>query len=479
MSASDKRPNFLLIMTDQQRGDCLSLDGHPALLTPVMDSIGGQGVHFRRNYTTCPSCVPARRSLMVGQFPPTHGMVGYRDRLDWNPPPTLPEVLRDAGYHTAIVGRNMHLHPRRKRYGFEEMVIHFAGTEGSRDDYSRYSAENQTGDCLDHMAHGISGNGWTARPWHLDEKLHPTTWTVTEALRFLERRDPSCPFFLVASFTAPHPPLTPPGFYLDRYLRLDLPAPVIGDWAAPPPNSGLGQDVQSDHVDLRGEALRSAQAGYYGLINHVDDQLCRLLGAHTGLGGEDRRNTYVIFTADHGEMLGDHYLFRKCYPYEGSAHIPLLVRGPDVQGGRVCDQATCLEDLMPTILDLAGCDIPDSVEGLSLAPVLRGETETLDREFLHGEHARCYSYEQANHFLTDGREKYVWYTGSGEEQLFDLLNDPGETRNLAVDPDEHGRVELWRRRLIERLSGRPEGFTDGECLIPGQPHDPLLPHASG
>ncbi|MBM4045839.1 MAG: arylsulfatase, partial [Planctomycetes bacterium] len=307
MPQPDPRPNFVLIMTDQQRGDCLSLDGHPALLTPNMDNIGGQGVMFRRAYTTCPSCVPARRSLMTGQYPATHGMVGYRDGVEWKSPPTLPGVLRANGYHTAIVGRNMHLHPERKRYGFDEMVIH-------TDDYRRYVADNQSGDRLDHFAHGISGNGWTARPWHLDEKLHPTTWTVTEALRFLERRDPTCPFFLVVSFNAPHPPLTPPAFYLDRYLRLPLPEPFIGDWATPPPNRGLGRDVQSDHVDLRGEALRSARAGYYGLINHVDDQLYRLLGPHTGLPGEARRNTFILFTTDHGEMLGDHYLFRKCYP---------------------------------------------------------------------------------------------------------------------------------------------------------------------
>ena len=472
MSSDKERPNFILIMTDQQRGDCLSLAGHPVLLTPNIDSIGGRGTFFTRAYSTCPSCIPARRSLMVGQFPATHGMVGYRDGVEWAAPPTLPGVLREAGYHTAIVGRNMHLYPKRKRYGFDEMVIHPG-------EYERYVADSQSGDPVSPMGHGISGNGWTARPWHLDEKLHMTNWTVTEALRFLERRDPSSPFFLVVSFVAPHPPLVPPAFYLDRYLRLDLPEPYIGDWATPPPNRGLGADIQSDHVDLRGEALRSARAGYYGLINHIDDQLYRLLGAHTGLDAATRRNTYLIFTTDHGEMLGDHHLFRKCYPYEGSAHIPFLMSGPRAKPGVVCDQVVCLEDIMPTVLDLAGCDIPESVDGESLVPILCGEKQALDREFLHGEHARCYSYEQANHYLTDGKQKYVWYPSSGEEQLFDLLEDPGETHNLAADKTCEEQVRLWRERLIERLKGRPEGFTDGETLAAGVPHDPLLPHANG
>ncbi|MDH7571490.1 MAG: sulfatase-like hydrolase/transferase, partial [Armatimonadota bacterium] len=241
--ASQARPNFILVMTDQQRGDSLSIAGHPVLLTPNIDRIGGAGARFTAAYSTCPSCIAARRSLMTGQHPQTHGMVGFRDAQEWHAPPTLPEVLKNAGYHTALVGRDMHLWPRRKRYGFDEMVI-------ASEDYLRALRDNQSGDALGAMDHGISGNGWTTRPWHLDEKLHPTTWTVTEALRFLQRRDPSCPFFLVVSFVVPHPPLVPPAFYLERYLRQELPPPVIGEWATPPPNDGLGLDVQADRVHL-------------------------------------------------------------------------------------------------------------------------------------------------------------------------------------------------------------------------------------
>ena len=134
---------------------------------------------------------------------------------------------------------------------------------------------------------------------------------------------------------------------------------------------------------------------------------------------------------------------------------------------------------MPTVLELAGCSIPGTVEGSSLVPILRGEGTEPDREFLHGEHATCYSYDQANHFLTDGKMKYIWYPCDGTEQLFDLVGDPGETRNLAARPDHREQVAQWRKRLIECLKGRPEGFTDGESLIPGRPYEPLLPHVSG
>ena len=151
--------------------------------------------------------------------------------------PSLPGVLRDAGYQTEWVGRGMHQTPPDKRYGFD----------------------------------------------HMDESFHATNWAVSESLQFLDRRDPSCPFFLVTSILAPHPPLVPPAFYFDRYLRQELPTPAIGDWAAPPANDGMGLEASSDRVNLHGEMLRSVQAGYFGLINHVDDQIRRLLNPVDGI----------------------------------------------------------------------------------------------------------------------------------------------------------------------------------------------------
>ncbi len=469
---SNQRPNFILIMPDQFRGDSLSLEGHPVVMTPNIDHLGAKGAHFRRAYATSPSCIPARRSLMTGTSPASNGMVGFEEGVEWDAPPTLPEVLRDNGYHTSIVGRHMHLHPRRRRYGFDEMVIY-------PEDYHQYVNDNG-GDAESTMDHGISRNGWTARPWHMDEKFHPTNWTLTEAERFLRRRDPSAPFFLTISILAPHPPLVPPAFYLERYLRQDLPEPAIGDWAVPPPDGGVGSDPEADQVHLTGEALRSAQAGYFGLINHIDDQLGRLFrGDAAVLDRETLDNTYFIFTSDHGEMLGDHHLFRKTYPYEGSARIPFLISGPGVVPHRVCEQPVCLEDLMPTILDLADCDIPPSVDGTSLVGFLTGETDELDREYIHGEHAASYREDQANHYMTDGIHKYVWFSHSGTEQLFNLVVDPDELHDLSDDPDHIESMTLWRSRLVDRLVDRPEGFTDGVDLIPGRPHNPTLPHVHG
>ena len=329
------------------------------------------------------------------------------------------------------------------------------------------------------FGHGISSNGWTARPWHLDERLHEVYWTVSEGIRFLNQtRDPSCPFFLTVNFCGPHPPFVPPAFYLDRYLRMELPAPAIGDWAEAPARHGLGLGVDSDRTELTGEALRICLAGYYANINYIDDQIHRLFR----WGGKTlRKNTVVIYTSDHGEMLGDHYFFKKALPYEGSARIPLLIRGtPDLgfTPGDIIEAPVSLPDLMPTLLELAGCDIPPSVEGKSLLPFLRGKKDVPWRPYLHGEHSWCYRPEQANHFLTDGRQKSIWFSQTGREQFFRLDEDPFECLDL-IDAPEHARsIALWRGRMIETLNGRPEGFVENHQLVAGKPHVPLIPDAS-
>jgi arylsulfatase A-like enzyme len=184
-------------------------------------------------------------------------------------------------------------------------------------------------------------------------------------------------------------------------------------------------------------------------------------------------NTIVVFTSDHGEMLGDHYMWHKIGPYEPAARIPLLLRAPGRFGlrrGSVVDRPVCLEDVMPTLLDMADVPIPDSVEGGSLLPLMRGE-DVAWRDHLHIEHAPDHQT------LTDGREKYIWFVADGREQFFDLAADPEERRDLIRDPDRQERIARWRELLIAELRDRPEGFSDGERLIPGRAYNAVMPHA--
>lgn len=450
------RPNFLVLMTEQHRADCLGAAGHPVLLTPTLDEIGGRGCRFVNAYSTCPVCVPARRSFLSGQFPRTHRQFGNTN-VEWEGP-TLAGELSKAGYHTCWIGRSMHQTPPRKRYGFDHVVMN--DHREPFDDYDEWMAQHQPPGAGGYHGTGVMHNDWTARPWPLAEPLHHTNWTVNLALDFLRKRDPSCPFFLVVSFVAAHPPLLPPAPYFERYLRTGVPAPALGDWATPPGPHDLGPSPRK--VALTGEALRSARAGYYGLINHVDDQLHRLLNNVTGVDRMTGDNTVVLFCSDHGEMLGDHYGWAKSLPYEGAAHIPLLIRAPErfgVQPGTRVDKPVGLEDLLPTVLDFAGLPVPDSVDGGSLLPLMRGESAPW-RPWIQVE---CGGVFQC---LTDGREKYVWFTGEGREQFFDLTKDPQELHDLSHNPDYALRLAWWRDQLVAALKNRPEGWSDGERLIP-------------
>ncbi|MCE5278294.1 MAG: sulfatase-like hydrolase/transferase [Planctomycetaceae bacterium] len=476
MTQTDARPNILLIMPDQMRGDCLSLARHPAVLTPNIDWIGGQGTFFRRAYTTCPSCIPARRSLLTGKFPASNGMVGFIGGCETTGR-VLPQLLSDAGYQTALIGRNMHQHPAEKDYGYQTRTH---GSSYVNDDDLAAAIEQGAPGAGGLAAAGMSYNGWTARPFHLDERLHPTTWVARKTREYLASYDARRPLFLTSSFYAPHPPLVPPAFYMERYLRMPLPPASVGDWAPMPPNDGLGAGIDSHYVNLTGEALRSAQAGYFGLINHIDDQIYWLMQDFMWKSHAGGRPWVIVFTSDHGEMLGDHHMFRKCEPYEGSAAIPMLICGSSklaLARGGVCDQPVCLEDLMPTLLELAGLECPAGVDGRSLVDVLRGRSDARVRDVLHGEHSPCYSGPQAFQMLTDGRYKYIWRPGDGSEQLFDLQNDPGELTDLSRR--DGSEVVVWRQRMIERLKMRPEGFVKDGQLVAGRPYEGLLPHARG
>jgi arylsulfatase A-like enzyme len=209
------------------------------------------------------------------------------------------------------------------------------------------------------------------------------------------------------------------------------------------------------------EEIQNATAGYYGLINHVDDQVARALAAFYSYGGpRGKEPLWIIFTSDHGEMLGDHHLFRKSLAYEGSTHVPFFITGRnvDIQPG-TADCLVGLEDLLPTFCDLAGAQVPDGVDGRSLMPIVRGQAATV-REELHGEHS---GGAMANHFLIRAQYKYIWYARTNEEQVFDLQADPHERCDLSADENI---LRPLRQRMAEHLHGRTDYTYDLSMLKP-------------
>jgi len=466
------RPNVLFVMTDQHRGDCLGADpncptdadGRPLLHTPNVDGFVGQGALFTSAYSPVPSCVPARRCLMTGQTPYTNDCTGWKADEPWAFEHTLPGELAAAGYQTKLTGK-LHSVPNRNHVGFESMDQHEA-LNGVPDDYAAWLDDHD--EPFDELSHGLGRNSWDPRPWHLPEHYHPTNWTTERALDFLDERDPTRPFFLNVSYVRPHTPLDPPEVYWDMYADRDLPEPAMGDWVDDLYGEKLPEYPPTDAwlADLPPTVVRRARAGYYGSITHIDHQLKRILDRLRVEGALE--NTVVLFCSDHGEMLGDHHHWRKTYPFEGSARVPLVLRFPegwrtDLPRQRLVDRPVGLEDVMPTLLDVAGVDRPDTVESRSLLPLV-ADPDREWRTFYHGENTPgSYHPENAQQYAVDGRWKYVYFPVTGEDLLFDLAADPLETTDLSNDSDEAEAYDRCRSWLTDRLADRPEGFVaDGE-----------------
>lgn len=465
------RPNIILLMADQMRGDCLGIAGHPDVKTPYLDALAAEGVRFENAYSACPSCIPARAALYTGMSQGKNGRVGYEDLVPWSYPHTLAGELSAAGYYTQCVGK-MHVHPLRNNLGFHDVRLHDGYLHAYRrpdtpsfedqrraDDYYWW-LKNNLGAAADVTDTGLDCNSWVTRPWIYEEKYHPTNWVASECLDFLRRRDRSKPFFLMASFVRPHPPLDAPQCYADLYRNKDLRPPVRGDWNDEARRDRDGFRCNAQTAPRDPAYVRQLQEGYYAAITHLDHQIGRLLSALVEEGLME--NTVILFCSDHGEMLGDHLLFQKAKPFQGSIRVPLFLTVPEkyrkgLRGTR--HDLAELRDVMPTLLELAGAEIPETVDGKSLL-------HPTGREYLHGEHALGMD---SMHYIVTTRDKYIWYSQAGRELYFDLSSDPRETRNRIDDPETRERVTILRGILIRELADREEGYSDGKSLIVGKP----------
>ena len=393
------KPNIVLIMVDQMRGDCLGVNGNEFIETPNLDMMATEGYNFENAYTAVPSCIASRTSILTGMSQKSHGRVGYEDGVSWNYKNTIASEFSKAGYHTQCIGK-MHVYPERNLCGFHNIMLHdgylhFARNKEGKastqieqcDDYLKWFREKK-GHNVDLIDIGLDCNSWVSRPWGYEENLHPTNWVVNESIDFLRRRDPSKPFFLNMSFVRPHSPLDPPKFYFDMYKDEELPEHLMGDWANKEDEENRGKDINCVKGIINKKTLKRAKAAYYGSITHIDHQIGRFLIALSEYG--ELNNTIFLFVSDHGDMMGDHNWFRKGIPYEGSTRVPFFIYDPGnlLKGkkGKVFDEVLELRDIMPTLLDFAHISIPDSVEGLSLKDLIEERNSTW-REYIHGEHS--------------------------------------------------------------------------------------------
>ncbi len=481
----ENHPNVLLVCTDHWPGSLLGCAGHPSILTPTLDQLAVNGCRFPNAYSECPVCVPARRTLMSGLSPHSHGVLQNQGRGFPQVTP-MAQAFSDAGYQTTAVGK-MHVHPARQRLGFDDILLDEEGRcagSGWADDYELFLRDH--GHTGERFAGGMCNNNYMWRSWHLDERLHVTNWAAREMSRQIVRRDPLRPGFWYLSFSHPHPPLAPLQAYLDLYRDVNVPDPFIGEWADRPLDE-LDVAIQRDRQSQLNRAerftieqIRDIRRAFYALCTHIDHQLRVVIGTlrEEGLLGE----TIICFTSDHGDMLGNHHFWAKHWMYEDSARVPMILVGADRHKGsgevghhRVDERLVGLRDIMPTLLDLAGVPVPGHCEGRSMTG---GEP----REHTFGAFGGVEGAENGNpsRMIRDPRFKLIYYPAGNLVQLFDMEEDPCEMRNLAADPAHEATVARLADILVGEMppEERNAWVTDGK--LTGRPDaEPAEPGPNG
>ena len=363
----------------------------------------------------------------------------------------------------------MHWHPQRIKHGFEGTLLDESGRREDPNfisDYRLWFQIQAPGKNPDET--GIGWNDHGAATYKLKESLHPTYWTGEMACQMIQNyNNGNQPLFLKVSFARPHSPYDPPQRFLDMYKDAQVPDPVIGDWCGKYAKELDPEKAAKDapYGNFGNEYARHSKRYYYANITFIDEQIGRVLQTLKDKGMYD--NSLIIFVSDHGDMMGDHYHWRKTYPYEGSTHIPYIIKWPakaQVVPGKV-DNPVELRDLLPTFLEIAGTSVPTDIDGRSLLSLAKG-TETEWRKYIDLEHATCYSDDNYWCALTDGKIKYIWYFYTGKEQLFDLAKDPKELHNAVNDKKYKKLLTGMRAEMIRHLSERGEEFVkDGQLVV--------------
>lgn len=416
-----RRPNILFLFADDHRPDAVAAFGNEHIQTPAIDSLVERGFRFRRNYCMGSIhgavCQPSRAMLLSGR-------TLYRVPMNLDGVPTLGEQLQGAGYRTFGTGK-----------------WHNGGAS-----FRRTFAEGRNvmlGGMSNHLAvplRDLKPDG-TFTERRTGDRFSSELF-ADAAIDFLGDLDPQDerPFFAYVSFTAPHDPRQPPEPY--RQLYYDQRPPLPRNFMSQHPfHNGwmTGRDESLAPWPRTAEVVGDQLAEYYGMITHMDAQIARVLEALEASGQAD--NTIVVFTADHGLAVGSHGLLGKQSVYEHAMGAPLVIAGPGIPKGQ-SGALTYLYDLMPTLLDAAGVDVPEGVEGESLRPVWEGRSEAV-RESLY------LTYENKMRAVTDGRWKLIRYPPIDREQLFDLEADPDELNDLSEDPDHGARRDALRELMAE------------------------------
>ncbi len=439
--AMTERPNILFLMSDEHRPDVTGFEGNGVVRTPVLDELARTGVVFRNAYTPSPICVPGRQCMMSGQFPSACGARGYGQDL----PPfhmTFARRFAQYAYQTVCSGKLHHMGVDQmqgwtKRVSPDcEVAVHFV--EGRVEaEFERYRPQAGTGKWSNQKE--IERAGISVGQSQLGDAR-----ATQAAIDFLEKHFCDAaydrplshrPLLLKLSLVQPHYPFLTDREKFTHYLNR---VPVCDETVCDHPRLSRTQAGPLVQASIRDK--RRATAAYYGMIEQVDSHYGDLMRAleHVAQNLDD---WIIVYTSDHGEMLGQHGIWEKTQYYEGSVRVPLVIRWPRRFAPRVVEENVNLCDLFSTLCDLAGIVTPDGLDSRSLVPLMNGENAGWDNE----------TVSQLGHELMIKRDalKYLWFGPDVPEVLFDLASDPGECRNVLDDARHAEPLARFCRRRDE------------------------------
>jgi len=435
-----KRPNVLFLMSDEHRADVSGFMGNDTVRTPVLDRLAADGVVFTNAYTPSPICVPGRQSIMAGQFPSHSGCTSFaRDLAPGHM--TYSRRFSQYAYQTVACGKLHHLGPDQmmgwnRRMGGDMTVApqYVEGRdEASFREYVRPLSEVKWSDAKEIKRAGVGYSHWSR-----EDDL-----AVQGAIDFIDehfvspqfdRADPGRPVMLKVSVHTPHYPYQTTAEKFSYYMNRVEPFRDQEVFDHP----FLSQRQVRPGVDASEREIRRAVAAYYGMIERADELFGQVIDRLEHVG-QDLDDWIVIYTSDHGEMLGEHGIWEKQKFFEGSVRVPLIIRYPKSFGGGTVTQNVNLCDLFATMCDLAGIPVPDGLDSRSLVPLLHGETSGWDDETVS-------QFGPHNLMVKRGDLKYQWYGPEMPEVLFDLAHDPGELVNVLDRPEYAGALTGLRAR---------------------------------
>tara|TARA_B100001250_G_scaffold178412_1_gene153328 strand:- start:256 stop:1656 length:1401 start_codon:yes stop_codon:yes gene_type:complete len=445
----------LWICTDQQRHDTIRSLGNPHINTPCIDSLVGEGVAFTQAYAQSPVCTPSRAAFMTGRYPRTTKCRQNGQALPPNEK-LVSRLFADDGYTCGLAGK---LHLATCANGVAEARIddgysvfhwsHHPQPDWPENAYTQWLYTKGTsweevygGASTDYIKHGVP------------EEYNQTTWCADSAIEFIHEQN-GAPWFFSYNCFAPHHPFDPPEEFLARYNPDDMPLPKARPDELETKTTYQQLDGKFSHNDPEGYDItkmtdrdkREVTAAYYAMVELIDKQVGRMVAALEETG--QLENTIVIFMSDHGEMLGDHGLFLKGpHFYDEAVRVPLIISWKDRFAADL--RADCLMELIditPTLLEAAEIDVPKTIQGRSLMPILLSQREAgHHRDYVFSEYYNAWTHKHSyGSMLRTREEKIVVYHGTDQGELYDLKNDPDEFENLWNSPEHtKGKLRLMK-----------------------------------